>query len=78
MFERGKLVTSWVRAAATVAGALMLVPLYAFADSVPAIPGQVRLRPSSISFSVGVSARICGKGGELQSTTCFPTCPKTA
>ena len=47
MFERGKLVTSWVRAAATVAGAVILVPLYAFADSVPAIPDQISLTPST-------------------------------
>jgi len=47
MFERGKLVTSWVRAAATVAGAVILVTFCAFADSVPAIPDQISLTPST-------------------------------
>jgi hypothetical protein len=30
-----------------------------------------------LTLSIGVSARSCGKGGELQSTTCSPTYPKT-
>jgi len=32
---------------------------------IAAITPRVRLRPSSISFSIGISARICGKGTEL-------------
>jgi hypothetical protein len=44
MFERGKLVTSSVRAAAIVAGAVIFVPFFAFADSLPA--------PAAITFTV--------------------------
>jgi hypothetical protein len=47
MFERGKLVTSSVRAAAIVAGAVIFVPFFAFADSLPAIPDQISLAPST-------------------------------
>ena len=47
MFERGKLVRSWVRVAATVAGAVILLPFCAFADSAPAIPDQISLTPST-------------------------------
>jgi hypothetical protein len=36
---------------------------------IAAMTPRVRLRPSSISFSIGgFSARVCGKGRELQST----------
>jgi hypothetical protein len=45
MIARGKLVTSSVRAAAFVAGAVILLPFLAFADSVPAIPDQISLAP---------------------------------
>jgi PEP-CTERM motif len=38
MFQRGKLVTSSVRAAAIAAGAVILAPFLAFADSVPILP----------------------------------------
>jgi hypothetical protein len=44
MFERGKLVTSLFRAAALVAGAVILTPFCAFADSVPV--------PAAINFTV--------------------------
>lgn len=47
MCERGKLVTSWVRVAATVAGTVILLPFCAFADSAPAIPDQISLTPST-------------------------------
>ena len=39
MFEPQKLVTSWVRVAATVAGAVILLPFCAFADLAPATVG---------------------------------------
>ena len=45
MFEPQKLVTSWVRVAATVAGAVILLPFCAFADLAPAIPDQISLPP---------------------------------
>jgi hypothetical protein len=44
MFGRGKLVTSSVRAAAIVAGAIIFVPFFAFADSL--------LAPAAIIFTV--------------------------
>ena len=44
MFERGKLVTSLLRAAAIVAGAVILTPFSTFADSAPA--------PAAITFTV--------------------------
>jgi hypothetical protein len=47
MFERGKLVPSLLRAAVFVAGAVILAPFFAFADSLPAIPDQISLAPST-------------------------------
>ena len=44
MLERGKLVTSLLRAAALVAGAVILTPFCAFADSVP-VSGELSFRP---------------------------------
>jgi hypothetical protein len=48
MFERGKLVTSLLRAAAMVAGAVILAPFCTFADSAPA--------PAAIPFTVTAGA----------------------
>ena len=45
MFEPGKLVTSSVRVAATVAGVVILPPFCAFADLAAAIPDQISLTP---------------------------------
>src|SRR5260370_41703066 len=47
MVERVKLVTSWVRVAATVGGTVILLRFSAFADSAPAIPAQISLTPST-------------------------------
>ena len=47
MFERGKWVTSTVRAAAFVAGAVISAPFFAFADSVPGIPPQITVTPGA-------------------------------
>jgi hypothetical protein len=44
MFERGKLITSLLRAAAVAAGAVILTPFGTFADSAPA--------PAAITFTV--------------------------
>ena len=43
MFERGKLITSLLRAAAVAAGAVILTPFGTFADSAPA--------PAAITFT---------------------------
>jgi len=45
MFEREKLVASSVRSAAFVAGAVIFAPFFAFADSLPAIPPQIKVTP---------------------------------
>jgi hypothetical protein len=58
MIARGRSVTSSVRAAAMVAGAVFLAPCWALADSAPAIPKQIAVDPGPpLTF---------GEGGEAQ------------
>lgn len=52
MFARGKLVTSSVRAAAMVAGAVIFAPFFAFPDSIPAIPAQISVTPGAAQLSM--------------------------
>ena len=58
MFGRGKLVTSSVRAAALVAGAVILAPFCTFADSAlapAAIPFTVTAGPTPLLFEGGAA-----------------------
>ena len=58
MFARGRSVTSSVRAAAMVAGAVILAPFCALADSAPAIPKQIAVDPGPpLTFVEGGKAQ---------------------